>query len=105
MFKAYSIAPGNGNWRAVQFEQARPSGAKQAAEKWGSESESTERLPSGPEGRIDFAQLAARVNSCPFKAPTFSAACKAQDINGRSFGTTEVVPFHDGFNPFKAVSN
>jgi len=54
------------------------SGAEEAAEKWGSESESAERLPSGPEGRIDFAELAARVNSCPFKTPTFSAACEAR---------------------------
>src|ERR1700689_1579935 len=58
---------------------------EEAAEKWGWESESAKRLPSGPKGRIDFAQLAARVNSCPFKTRTFSI--------GR-----EVLPFHESID-------
>jgi hypothetical protein len=51
--------------------------AGQAAEKWRANCESLEKLSSGPKGQVDFAQLAARVNSCPFKTPSFSAACEA----------------------------
>jgi hypothetical protein len=60
-----------------QFEKTAPSGAKEAAEKWGSEGESPKKLPSGPKGHDDLVALAARVNSCPFKTSSFSAAYKA----------------------------
>jgi hypothetical protein len=34
------------------------------------------KLRSGPKSKVDFAQLAARVNSLSFKAPIFSATFK-----------------------------
>jgi hypothetical protein len=55
---------------------------KQAAEKRRSPGESPEKLPSEPKGRVDCAQLAARVNSCPFKTRSFSATCKAHAFVG-----------------------
>src|ERR1700733_8417441 len=64
---------------------------EQAAEKWRSEGESAEKLPSGPKGRADFDQLAARVNSCPFKTPSFSAACEVVPFQNRIHATSSTL--------------
>ena len=50
--------------------------AEPAAEEGEVSINSGERHPSGPEGRADFGPFMARVNSCPFKTSSFSAACK-----------------------------
>jgi hypothetical protein len=80
---------------AGQFEKSGPSGAEQAAEKWGRGDESFQELPSGPKGPIDFAAFAARLKSCPFKAESFSAACEALDHSLDFSGTSELVPFQN----------
>jgi hypothetical protein len=58
------------------------SGAEQAAEKGLFSREKPEKHPSGAEARVDFAVLTAQLKPCPFKATSFSAACKAQEIAG-----------------------
>jgi hypothetical protein len=49
---------------------------EQAAEKVGESSEIGEKHPSGAKAHVDSAALMARLNSCPFKAKGFSAACE-----------------------------
>jgi hypothetical protein len=73
-------------------------GAKQAAEKGMDLIRTSEKQPSGPKGRVDFAALTAQLKSCPdinhlYKthSTSFSAACKALCVTNL-FGATEAVP-------------
>jgi hypothetical protein len=59
------------------FPAGLASGAKEAAEELGISDEFGGRHPSGAEAHVDSIAFVARLKSCPFKAMSFSAACKA----------------------------
>jgi hypothetical protein len=72
-----------------------PSGAKQAAEKGLISTKMPEKHTSGAKAHADFKPLTARLKPCPFKAISFSAACKAHVHFSAICGTTKVVPFQN----------
>jgi hypothetical protein len=51
---------------------AFPSGAKQAAKKGMLPGMRPEEHPAGAKAQVDFAALAARLKSCPFKTWTYA---------------------------------
>ena len=58
--------------------EEQPSGTKQAAEKWGTGEESSEKHTSGAKAPIDSAGFMPGLKSRPTARTSFSAACKAR---------------------------
>ena len=68
--------------------------AKQAAEKGMVSDEPPGEHPSAAKADAESMPLMARLKSSPFKASSFSAACKARSHFYWFYGTTKVVPLH-----------